>query len=99
MLANERTYRRIKSESRRCEIGGDLTLAIPSPLHLIAMELHALRNAQRTEKGIDLLDVKHLIRTAKIDISSPGFVAILENYATDAIRREIECEFRSQPGS
>ncbi|MBA3964012.1 MAG: hypothetical protein H0X40_19230 [Chthoniobacterales bacterium] len=69
MLVNERTYRVIESESRRAEVGGDVTLAIPSPLHLIAMKLHALHNPQRVEKGIDLLNVKHLIRTAKIDVS------------------------------
>ena len=99
MLVNECTFRKIQSESRRCEIGNDLTLAIPSPLHLIAMKLHALRNPQRAEKGLDLQDVRHLIKTAKIDVSSPEFIAILEQYATEPIRRAIEREFGNRPGA
>ncbi len=93
MLVNTETYRKIQSESLRRDIGNDLTLAIPTALHLIAMKLHALRNPQRVERGTDLQDVRHLIKTAKIDIFSPEFTAILEHYATDTIRRVIQSEF------
>ena len=41
------------------------------------------------ESGVDLQDVKHLIKTAKIDISSKEFIEILERYATDTIRARI----------
>jgi hypothetical protein len=99
MLANDQTYRKIRSESQRCAIGNDLTLAIPSPLHLIAMKLHALRNPHRAESGIDLQDVKHLIKTANIDVSSPEFTEIAERYATDAIRRTIQHEFAKKSGA
>ncbi len=58
MLANEQTFHTIQAESRRCEIGHDLLLAIPSPLHLIAMKLPPLRNPHRVEEGIDLQDVR-----------------------------------------
>jgi Nucleotidyl transferase AbiEii toxin, Type IV TA system len=93
MLVTEETYRKIQSESLRRDLGNDLTLAIPSVLHLIAMKLHALHNAQRVERGADLQDVRHLIKTARIDISSPAFTAILDRYATDEIRRLIQSEF------
>ena len=63
------------------------------------MKLHALRNPQRVEKGIDLLDVRHLISTAELDVTSPEFIAILERYASEPIRRAIEDEFRNQPGA
>ena len=99
MLANEETFQRIQAESHRCEVGHKLTLAVPSALHLIAMKLHALRNPHRVEKGIDLQDVQHLIKTAKIDISLPDVRAILERYASDTIRRRIEEEFGSRPGA
>ena len=89
MLADPSTFARIKGGSRRCDIGNGLSLAIPSPLHLIAMKLHALRSPARVENGIDLQDVKHLIKTAKIDISSKEFTDIAERYATDAIRTRI----------
>lgn len=93
MLVNTETYSKIQSKSLRRDIGNDLTLAIPTALHLIAMKLHALRNPQRVEGGTDLQDVRHLIKTAKIDIFSPEFTAILEHYATDTIRRVIQAEF------
>jgi hypothetical protein len=72
---------------RRCDIGNGLILAIPSPLHLIAMKLHALRSPARFENGVDLQDVKYLIKAAKIDTSSKEFTDIVDRYATNAIRR------------
>ncbi len=93
MLASEETFGKIQAESRRANIGNGLSFAIPSPLHLIAMKLHALRNPMRAEMGIDLQDVRHLMRTAEIDVSSPEFNAILERYATDTIRQAIRGEF------
>ncbi len=93
MLVNETTFRRIRAESERREVGHARTLAIPSALHLIAMKLHALRNPQRVEKGIDLQDVRHLIKSAGIDVSSPEFTGILQHYASEEIRRLIESEF------
>jgi hypothetical protein len=92
MLADEATFRKIQEQSRRCDIGNGLSLAIPSPLHLIAMKLHSLRSPQRLEDGVDLLDVKHLIKTAQIDTSGKEFIEIAERYATDAIRARIARE-------
>jgi hypothetical protein len=93
MLANDETFRKIHSESLRRDVGHDRTLAIPSALHLIAMKLHALHNPRRVERGTDLQDVRHLIKTARLDISSRAFIAILDRYATDEIRRLIQSEF------
>lgn len=92
MLSDEETFRKIQRESRRCQISQEISLAIPSVLHLIAMKLHALRSPQRVEHGIDLQDVTHLIKTAKIDIASKEFTEIAERYGTDEIRRRIQRE-------
>ena len=89
MLADAQTFATIQGSSRRCDIGNGLSLAIPSPLHLIAMKLHALRSPARFENGVDLLDVKYLLKTARIDTSSKEFIDIVERYATDAIRNRI----------
>ena len=59
MLADARTFAAIQGDSRRCDIGNGLSFAIPSPLHLIAMKLHALRSPERFENGVDLQDVKY----------------------------------------
>jgi hypothetical protein len=94
MLADAQTFATIQRDSRRCDLGNGLSLPIPSPLHLIAMKLHALRSPARLENGIDLQDVKYLIKAAKIDTSSKEFTDIAERYATDAIRRIL----REPPG-
>lgn len=51
------------------------------------MNLHALRSPARFANGVDLQDVKYLIKTARIDTSSKEFTDIAERYATDVIRR------------
>lgn len=99
MLADEETFGKIREQSRRCEIGNGLSLAIPSPLHLIAMKLHALRNPDRLAHGVDLLDVRHLIRAAKIDTSGQEFIEIADRYATDATRARILGDLEDGPRS
>lgn len=99
MLADAQIFSKIRGESRRCDIGKGLNLLIPSPLHLIAMKLHALRSPQRFETGIDLQDVKHLIKAAKIDTSSSEFGEIVKRYATDTIRARILDELSEKSGS
>jgi hypothetical protein len=99
MLADSATFAAIEGSSRRCDLGNGLSLAIPSPLHLIAMKLHALRSPARFANGIDLQDVKHLIKTAKIDLSSKEFTDVAERYATDAIRARILRELSEEPSS
>ena len=96
MLADAQTFSTIQRGSRRYDIGNGLSLAIPSPLHLIAMKLHALRSPQRFETGVDLQDVKHLIKSAKIDTSSREFTEIAERYATDTIRSRLLRELGEQ---
>jgi hypothetical protein len=66
MLVDAETFRKMQTGSQSCDLGDDLQLAIPSPLHLIAMKLHALRNPARLESGVDLQDVKHLINRATL---------------------------------
>jgi hypothetical protein len=99
MLADEQTFEKILAQSNPCDIGNGLSLAIPSPLHLIAMKLHELRNPGRLEHGVDLLDVKHLIKTSKIDTSSKEFIEIVDRHATDAVRARILQELKGDAGS
>ncbi len=89
MLADEETFRRIFERSHRSEIGDGCEMQIPSALHLIAMKLHALRSPHRLADGLDLQDVTHLIKTAKVDTAGREFIEILERYATDTVRERI----------
>lgn len=97
MLADEHTFQQIKSDSRSADLGNNLMVPIPSPLHLIAMKLHAMRNPQRLASGVDLQDVKHLIAAAAIDPSSKEFIDLTGRYATDAIRRRLFQELGQKP--
>jgi hypothetical protein len=97
MLADAHTFSAIQQNSRPCDIGNGLSLPIPNPLHLIAMKLHALRSPSRLERGIDLQDVKHLIKAAKIDTSSKEFIEIAERYGTHEIRTRILEQFGEEP--
>ena len=75
--------------SSSAEIGRGLTLPIPSALHLIAMKLHALRSPHRLAHGVDLQDVTHLIRTAKLDVAGRELAELLERYGSDEVRERI----------
>ena len=89
MLADAPTFSKIKQASSLAEIAHGLTMRIPSALHLIAMKLHALRSPHRLTHGIDMQDVTHLIRTAKIDVESREFAEVMEQYGSDEIRERI----------
>jgi hypothetical protein len=98
MLADEETFRKIHETRRPFEISKGVEVAIPDPLHLIAMKLHALRSPHRVECGVDLPDVVHLIRATKIDVQSAEFTALLDRYATDTIKSRLLSEFRPAAG-
>ena len=63
-----------------------------SPLHLIALKLHALNNDARAAQGKDLPDIIGLIRACDLDTESLEFQAILDRYANDTIRSEINSQ-------
>jgi hypothetical protein len=92
MLADEETFYKIRAESRRCDVGQGVQLAIPTPLHLIAMKLHALKSPGRIERGADFQDVIHLIKIAKIDIQSREFTEVIDRYATETTRAKLLAE-------
>jgi hypothetical protein len=99
MLSDEATFREIQEKTRRCEVGKGISLPIPTVFHLIAMKLHALRSPHRIQHGVDLQDVKHLIKTARIDTSSNEFIEVVERYGTEGIRTRIERELREESGA
>ena len=89
---------KLESTAQPRDAGDGIQLQVPHPWHLIAMKLHALRSPQRFETGVDLQDVKHLIKSAKIDTSSREFTEIAERYATDTIRSRLLRELGEQSG-
>ena len=89
MLADAETFSKVHQASSPCEVGNGLVLRIPSVLHLIAMKLHALRSPHRLAHGVDLQDVTHLMRTAKIDLAGDEFAEVMERYGSGTIRERI----------
>jgi Nucleotidyl transferase of unknown function (DUF2204) len=97
MLADEQTFRKLQSDSRR-QLVTTVELAVPSALHLIAMKLHALKSEARMQRSPDFEDVIHLIKTAKIEICGADFREVVERYASEPIRSRIEKLFESSEG-
>ncbi len=93
MLVERQTLSRITAECRLLDFG-DVKLPVPQPLHLIALKLHAMKNADRLKAGKDLPDILHLVRVCQLDTESPPFRSILERYANDEIRTLLEKHLR-----
>lgn len=89
MLADADTFERMYERGRAWSLGEGLELFVPDPLHLVAMKLHALRSPHRVKRGVDLEDVKHLVRAAKLDVTSSEFITLLDRYATAEIRARL----------
>jgi hypothetical protein len=98
MLSDADTFQKIHSESTQVQVTPGASLAIPTVLHLIAMKLHALRSPVRVEHGVDLQDVKHLMKTARIDPAGNEFRRLAERYGNESIRARIEREFAEDAG-
>lgn len=88
MLVNDATFAKLLAGSEWREFGHRRVRLIGA-LHLIALRLHALREAHRVEAGVDYMDVAQLIRLKHIDIASDEFQEILNRYATPAIRERL----------
>lgn len=66
---------------------GDAVLPVPKPIHLIALKLHAMKNAERFKRGKDLPDILNLISNCGIDPAGEEFTAVLKRYANDETQR------------
>jgi hypothetical protein len=85
LLVEASTLAKILAESRLLNFGEN-ALAVPQPLHLIALKLHAMKNPARLETGKDLPDILHLVRICGLDPKSPQFEEILQRYGNEQTR-------------
>lgn len=97
MLADQETFRKMRTGSQPFDPGNDLHLTIPSPLHLIARKLHALRNPARLESGIDLQDVK-LDQDRRNRCLQQRIQEIAKRYATKNVLTRLLTELGREPG-
>jgi len=85
MLVDRSTWELMASRGRRMTFG-QVSLPVPDPLHLIALKLHAMRNAERRLSGKDLPDILQLIRICNIDTNEAPFQEVLDRHANDETR-------------
>lgn len=95
MLMTPETFRKIHQTSVQKKIGTE-DLLVPSPFHLIAMKLHALKQPRRAAEGKDLNDIINLIRLAQINVQSPEFQAIVDRYADASTKKELSNRLEHQ---
>ncbi|MDA0577469.1 MAG: hypothetical protein O3B24_05160 [Verrucomicrobia bacterium] len=88
MLVDDATFATMHARHQDRDVGGT-QLAVPDPLDLIALKLHALRSAARARDGRDILDVLGLVRGCRIDTKSVEFNQLLDRYADEATRQKI----------
>ncbi len=85
MLVDHSTWELMSSRKRTMPFG-QVSLQVPDPLHLIALKLHAMRNAERRMSGKDLPDILQILRICNIDPDGAAFQAVLDRHANDETR-------------
>lgn len=88
MLVSEETFDKMYAEARE-KLIDDIPVRVPSPLHLIAMKLHALRHGKPEREAKDLTDVFELVHLNKVDVQSDAFRAVCEKFGTTELYERI----------
>jgi hypothetical protein len=73
MVVGSDTWEKLVSESETAEVSDGLLLALPSPLHLIAMKLQAYRSPRRRSREQDWSDILHLVNRFVPDPAAEDF--------------------------
>lgn len=89
MLVDRSTFEKMR-EGQRALRFGLAELPAPTPLFLIALKLHAMKNEARRKIGKDLVDILALIRVCEIDSRGIEFQGVLEKFADAPSRALLE---------
>lgn len=92
LFADEGTYNKIVSAGKKVDIFGTQFI-LPTPLHIIAMKLHAVKYGEKHRFRKDYNDILALIEIHSIDTSPKSeFAEICNKYATEEIYLRIRNE-------
>ncbi len=80
VLVDESTWAKLHAKSKTESLGGEISVSLPDPVHLIAMKLQAAASATRREDATDWSDVIQLIQTQNLNLEDTSFAAIIEKY-------------------
>jgi hypothetical protein len=81
MLVRPETFRKMRDAARPTGLLGVQTL-VPTPEHLIALKLHALRYGSRERFEKDFMDVVALTRNAGLDVKSDSYRQLFAQFGT-----------------
>jgi hypothetical protein len=81
MLVNAGTFQKMRAGARPKNLLGIDTL-VPSPEHLVALKLHALKHGHPERFEKDFIDVVNLTRAAALDPKSAAFRQLFEQFGT-----------------
>ncbi len=81
MLVNEQTYEKLSADAHEVECLG-IRINVPSPVHLIALKLHAVVHGPRERNEKDFPDIIALAHLANLDPKSAEVRDTFEKYGT-----------------
>ena len=81
MLVNADTFQKLKADSREVSSLG-LRIIVPSPLHLIALKLHAMVHGPTDRYEKDFVDIVGIARNEKLDPQSELLGDIFARFGT-----------------
>jgi hypothetical protein len=84
MFVDERTFEQMWQESAERDFGGSRA-RIPCLDHLLALKLHALKQARPHRTSKDAEDVEILVRRNGLDLSAPRYEQLFLKYGTREI--------------
>jgi hypothetical protein len=81
LLVNDATFSQMLDAAQTVKIA-DTSAKVPSPLHLIALKLHALRFGKPDRQAQDFRDIVEIVRLQNVDTSSEKFRATCDKYGS-----------------
>lgn len=89
LFADKNTYDKLTAGGKKIDIMG-AEFILPSPIHAIAMKLHALKYSDSPRQAKDFDDIIALVEIYKIDISEKSdFENVCKKYGTDEILNRV----------
>ena len=89
MFVSQETFSKMSKDAVETTIH-ETKVRIPSPEHLIALKLHALRYGPPRRGGIDLTDIIEIVVANKMNVTSDTFKEICERFGTVEIYARIK---------
>jgi hypothetical protein len=83
MFVNPSTWAKLRGEAE-AKASGRVTVRVPSPLHLVALKLHAASSPQRSDPEKDWGDIFQLVKRHRLDPNQQPFADLVKRYGGEA---------------